>query len=277
MRVHRASLGTAVAFGALFVGCVGGSGGGSGPAAPGSCVGDCTGQPAGSAGDKIVDNGNFVAIYEPASRLDSIQQGFITERTFERVADGLNQELRLPHDVYIVSAECGVPNAFWDPERQAIVMCLELLENFAIDVFAGVMPTERAGEAAGSAYVFGLLHELGHGLIDVYELPVLGREEDAADGFAAWRAIQNGQAGVLLWGAEWFFTMREAGISQYADEHGLGPQRGFNLLCWIFGSNPAMYPQLVPEFLPQERAVRCPGEYEKLNTDWDGLLARFRQ
>jgi hypothetical protein len=33
---------------------------------------------------------------------------------------------------------------------------------------------------------FVLLHELGHGFVDLYNMPVLGREEDAADRFATW-------------------------------------------------------------------------------------------
>ena len=33
--------------------------------------------------------------------------------------------------------------------------------------------------------LFTIYHELGHGLVDLLGLPVIGREEDAVDGFAA--------------------------------------------------------------------------------------------
>ena len=40
------------------------------------------------------------------------------------------------------------------------------------------------GEAAGAVNSFILAHEFAHALIHNFELPVLGREEDAADGIA---------------------------------------------------------------------------------------------
>ena len=39
------------------------------------------------------------------------------------------------------------------------------------------------------------MHEMGHALIDLYDLPVLGKEEDAADSVATvflTRAVGNG-------------------------------------------------------------------------------------
>ena len=40
--------------------------------------------------------------------------------------------------------------------------------------------------------LFAAGHELGHGVIREFELPVLGREEDAADSFAIFAALQIG-------------------------------------------------------------------------------------
>ena len=49
--------------------------------------------------------------------------------------------------------------------------------------------------------LFVLTHELGHGLINEFNMPVLGREEDAADSFAIVTALKMGPAfseGVLI-------------------------------------------------------------------------------
>ena len=49
--------------------------------------------------------------------------------------------------------------------------------------------------------LFVLTHELGHGLINEFNMPVLGREEDAADSFAIVTALKMGPSfseGVLI-------------------------------------------------------------------------------
>ena len=61
--------------------------------------------------------------------------------------------------------------------------------------------------------------------------------------------------------------------SDYAGVHSLNEQRYFNLLCWTYGSNPSENQYLVDEgFLPQNRAVWCADEYQKLSNSWDRLL-----
>ena len=272
----RSGLAAWVASLVLLSGCVGGSGGGGGPIAPGECVGDCGAAPSGG-GDKAADLGDFVPVYEPAMRLAALQQDFQNNRFLETITESLNGALRLPHDVYIVSAECGAVNAFWVSDRSAIVMCLELVNYLVTDLFPRLYGNPDVVDEAVGAFLFIFLHELGHALIDVYELPVLGRGEDAADGFAAVRTIASGNIGPLAYAADFFAATGEVSQAAFADEHGLGQQRAYNLVCWAYGSNTQEYAWLVPTYLPQDRAVRCPDEYQSLNRDWEGLLARYRQ
>ena len=49
-----------------------------------------------------------------------------------------------------------------------------------------------------SVLTFSLLHEAGHLLISEYQVPVLGREEDAADRFAVAALASPGSAGVAM-------------------------------------------------------------------------------
>lgn len=61
--------------------------------------------------------------------------------------------------------------------------------------------------------------------------------------------------------------------STYADEHSLDKQRFFNLVCWVYGSNPEKHEDLVgDDFLPEARAQRCPGEYQQIDRSWSRLL-----
>ncbi len=64
----------------------------------------------------------------------------------------------------------------------------------------------------------------------------------------------------------------------YWDEHGLSAQRFYNLACFVYGSNPGEYGDLVSELEGfDERADQCPGEYRQKVRSWDILLAPHRK
>ena len=59
----------------------------------------------------------------------------------------------------------------------------------------------------------------------------------------------------------------------FADEHSLNEQRVYNMLCWVYGSDPDKYGSMVDdELLPAARAERCEGEYRQLDRSWSRLL-----
>ena len=80
---------------------------------------------------------------------------------------------------------------------------------------------------------FVLLHELGHGLIDLYGIPVLGREEDAADRFATWWLSPGGEEDGTdaIAAVEWWLASAKASGAKreelaWWDEHSIDEQRG---------------------------------------------------
>jgi hypothetical protein len=76
--------------------------------------------------------------------------------------------------------------------------------------------------------LFALVHEFGHATISEMGLPVLGREEDAADAFAAVVGLKMGtkmSQGVLIEATKgWFYADRrdsqEGNKMAFYDEHG---------------------------------------------------------
>jgi hypothetical protein len=132
---------------------------------------------------------------------------------------------------------------------------------------------------------FILLHESGHAMIDMLDLPAVGREEDSVDQLAAVLLLshvetaenQNDIARVLQLAATWF-KLNSAGaqnndMSVYADEHALDAQRYFNLLCIVYGRDPDNFAGIVEHgMLPKERADRCPDESAKITRSWARLL-----
>lgn len=126
-------------------------------------------------------------------------------------------------------------------------------------------------------------HELGHALIDVLQLPVLGKEEDAADHLSVilmndiWE--EDAAAAILASDATAYALLaaqREAGGEEpaYSDEHSLDLQRYYTVVCLFYGANPEARQQLAVDLeLPQDRAERCPGEWDSAAGSWDAVLA----
>src|SRR5947208_218613 len=89
--------------------------------------------------------------------------------------------LRLPHRLTLTTVECGTANAFYQPSLWQISMCYEMIE--AIEHIApkrGEPSDFSYEEVVVGAIVGVLLHESGHAVFDMLNVPVFGREEDAA-------------------------------------------------------------------------------------------------
>jgi hypothetical protein len=129
--------------------------------------------------------------------------------------------------------------------------------------------------------LFVLLHELAHAAVAEMAIPVLGKDEDAADSFAATRLIKMGSEysdEVVVNAAKgWFMADRrdrkEGDTVPYYDAHGLDQQRAYQFVCFLVGSNEDKFKNLAVETkLPKERQDSCVGEYSKALGAWDAVL-----
>jgi hypothetical protein len=180
----------------------------------------------------------------------------------------------------LVLRECGVANAFYKPADRSVILCYELLESVisGIDQDFGSAPWERKMDTAFGAIFFVLFHEIGHGLIHSLNLPIFGREEDAADSIAAYLTLRTKAQVSSVEGALWFFMRgaSEPSLRAYAGAHSLGPQRAFNLLCQALGKDRVQFADLAAKLrLPPERMARCDAEYSKLQFSARALLGRY--
>lgn len=217
--------------------------------------------------------GRFVPAYTPISNPNHqrLAQSMRERQVLEGMAAGLSRDIALPANVPIVLAECREENAFYMPDKKAIKICIELVSRLVRDIprqFARAASQDEIGTMISGALLFIVLHEVGHALIHIYNVPVLGREEDAADQISAFFVLKTQRAPQAMAASAWFFSRNGTIFSQrhLADEHSLGAQRKYNLFCWAYGSNPQRYEYLVKGgALPVERARRCPHEYHELN------------
>jgi hypothetical protein len=126
-----------------------------------------------------------------------------------------------------------------------------------------------------------VLHEAAHGLIDILGIPVLGREEDAADFFSIYLFLQfpSEDARRLIQGAA-FTVGSEARLDlqrtprpqMFAGPHGINAQRHYNALCLAYGANPEIFDNAMPPGLPPWRAENCGDEWALLKRAFNKVV-----
>ncbi|MGI9036833.1 MAG: DUF4344 domain-containing metallopeptidase [Pyrinomonadaceae bacterium] len=239
-----------------------------------------------NTGDKKPDNGDFLVEHLPVqnSRYAEIDRQVKNEKLLERAADKLNRSLILPYDITLRTKDCGEANAEYQPSDHSITVCYELMEHFYKLFKSTGLSDDAAYQKMFDAVRFAFLHELGHALIDAYKLPILSNEEDAADRCSSYICLTElGDEGVRAVQAAADSFAIESKTSDkngrsLADEHLLQEQRFYNTLCMIYGSDTAKYDYLVTEnYLPRERAARCPNEYERTVQSWSDLFKPWRK
>jgi Putative metallopeptidase len=162
--------------------------------------------------------------------------------------------------------------------RLALLMTLYPLPCLAFE-----MPEDdAAARFVASNLVATFYHEVGHALIDVLDLPVLGREEDAADALSALLThhVWNEEAATaIVYDAAFAYSAMVAEAERdgvepaYADTHSLDQQRYYNLVCLYLGAEPELRADAAAELgLPEDRALGCEEEFQLADGSWGALL-----
>lgn len=166
----------------------------------------------------------------------------------------------------------GEANAWFEPDDRMITVCYEYVAEAR--KFAPRRATRDSiapDDAVVGPVVETFLHEAAHALFAVFEIPVLGREEDAADQVAAYSLLQLGDdvARRMIGGVAHNLATEakhaKADRKAFADEHGLPAQRFYNLVCIAYGAKPQLFADVVDKgYLPKERAEGCEDEYKQV-------------
>jgi Putative metallopeptidase len=194
--------------------------------------------------------------------------------------------LRLPRPLMLKLKGCnGEANAWYDYDDMDVTVCYELIQKNIDDAPKETTPAGITREDAiigPLAEIF--LHETAHAIFDLLEVPVLGREEDAADLVAAYILLKfkKEEARKLLAGVAYMYGTQakimqpQIRLDKFADEHGVPAQRYFNYLCMAYGDNPELYADAVTlGGLPKGRAERCAAEYEQIDFAFKKLITPY--
>jgi len=188
---------------------------------------------------------------------------------------------RLPVDLNIKTVGCdGVANAWYQREgkQPTVSVCYEYLQEIWKSMPKEMMAAgvTQADAICGQLF-FAMAHELGHAMFDIFDVPVFGRQEDAADQFAAFIILQFGgeQSRRLIKGASYAYydyvkNFKEkpkvsVPLVAFSSDHGTPEERYYNLLCTAYGYDDKLFAAVVEnEYLPPSRAKKCKFEYEDL-------------
>jgi hypothetical protein len=194
-------------------------------------------------------------------------------RVLEHVAEAI-AVIRLPRPLTLVFSGCdGISNAYYLESTATITFCYEYLadiERAAEAVLKAQGASHMDADAVDGPVVFVLFHEAAHAVFHLLQVPVLGKEEDAADSFAAMSLLRMGDhmCHRMLRGAAWAYRPEsqpaELDISDFSDVHSLDAQRYYNILCLAYGSDQKGFADaLTSGMLPEERAAGCGAEFQQ--------------
>jgi hypothetical protein len=176
--------------------------------------------------------------------------------------------LQLPRTLRLRTKTCNTINAFYEPDEWTVNMCYEWMEWTEQIAPKTVSPEGfTRQEVLVGGFVGVLLHEMGHAVNDMFGLPVLGREEDAADQIAAFIMTQFGKevARTTLKGIAYLWlTWSRSYSPDYSDVHSTDGQRFYNFLCIGYGGDPETFKEFVGTLIPKERLSTCGHEYQQV-------------
>jgi hypothetical protein len=134
---------------------------------------------------------------------------------------------------------------------------------------------------ASNNSLFVLYHEVAHLLFHQLDLPILGREEDAADNMATWtllnkrtpetdRVLADAAQGWILSGIAYDSGGDE---SDYAANHSLDKQRAYQIVCLMVGMDEAAFRPIANEYrMERDRQDACYWDYDTVDRALQGLL-----
>jgi hypothetical protein len=188
----------------------------------------------------------------------------------------INNSFKLEHSIELV---IGSGRAVYsDSSEKTIFMPFTFFAE-ARELFTQAGKGDVVNQAVSDVVLHTVLHELGHLLIAMYDIPIVGREEDAVDALATVMMINTFTNGAtrVQHTAELYKLDREPIKNlrkwDFMGEHSLHIQRHYQMMCHVYGSDPTNYQTLKRRIgFSDDRASICIDEYRQISRGWSQLL-----
>jgi hypothetical protein len=233
------------------------------------------------AGMDQAEVNNIRITYEPPKNPEhQMLYDMLKEHQVLEMMQHMLSPFRFPVEVNIRTMGCDGLADFWfsyDDSVPTVHMCYELLQRVIKTKPEEVTPVLKITphDAVVGQFLFWGLHEMGHAVFHIFEVPLFGREEDAADQFSVYMLLQFGKDQAHRWveGAAYAqhqFVMDykenpevQKRLEYFSGIHGTPEQRFYNGLCLAYGADPMLFADVAEVgFLPKMRADHCAHEYQ---------------
>ncbi len=190
-------------------------------------------------------------------------------RTLERVQQAASLT-RLPATLRYRARSCGKADVWYAPEERRITLCYEYVAELWSDLHRLSKSKKEGPDAIQGFLELTLFHETAHAFFDLLKVPVLGREEDAADQLATMIMLQLSKPDAVKKLRQVVKLMKmstgmgKLTIDDVADDHSLNAQRLYNVVCLAYGQDHRAYRQLALDIhMPLWRRRTCRSEYKQ--------------
>ena len=221
-----------------------------------------------------------IAYEEPRDPdLDDAFEDVRERRVLERLQEFLSP-FRLSGPLKFTFRGCdGEDDAFYF--EYDVTVCYELIDELQWAKPKKVTAHGLAPhDAVAGPFFSTILHEFAHAFFQLHQTPIFGREEDAADQFAAYiiLLLDDETASRLIRGTAYAYMTEanereSASTIEFSSEHGIAEQRYYNVLCMAYGSDPEYFSDLrSKDVLPEDRAELCQDEFEQIEDAYKALI-----
>lgn len=145
----------------------------------------------------------------------------------------------------------------------------------------GKKAQEAAHRFAVNNALFVLYHEVGHLIIDQLRLPILGREEDAADNIATWTMLTTATPDSHAALADAAYGWRLSGLAYNTElesdtlygEHSLDQQRAYQIVCHMVGHDDSGFRAIAAAYgIDRNRQESCFWDWDLMNRSMRDLI-----
>jgi hypothetical protein len=233
----------------------------------------------------FADSDSVVIRYlEPQNQVEKTAKSDIEQSGVNQTLVDLSESL-FPFRKTLTIEYGGDQGPLYNPELHQVQMPYEFYQQ-ALDYFKKNEYDKKYGKSAQAGAIdtvlHTLLHEAGHAYIADQNIPILGKEEDAVDNFAALMMIEyveNGEDAAISAADMFAFESEDRpdyyDFGEYIDEHSFDLQRYFSTLCLVYGSNPEKHKGLLDEVENDYLADRkdfCIYQYQTVAQNWHSYL-----